>query len=339
VRLKLDPEDDYFHAPDDDQNYNESRYYNFFDPGPGVGGWIRMGNRPNEGYAEMTVCLYLPDGRVGFMFKRPHIEGHVAHDAGGLKFDVVAPYEEHHVTYDGNVCLLVDPREMSEPGRAFKNNPHEPCQLDLRLTAVSQPSGGEPIYDEGEEPPPGTAHGFARGHTEQQMAITGALDVDGMHYDLENAFGLRDHSWGPRIWQSIWWYRWVTASFGRLGLACTLRGHEDSDLRNVNGWVVDLDRYGDGRVVKVRDMQLTSEYDPEWFVLRSDVALTTDDHEYQLHGEVTSSIPLRNRRDGMVTRLTEGMTRWTCDGLEGAGLSEYLDQVVDGTPVGTTVGI
>ena len=34
-----------------------------------------MGNRPNEGYAEMTVCLYLPDGRVGFMFKRPHIEG------------------------------------------------------------------------------------------------------------------------------------------------------------------------------------------------------------------------------------------------------------------------
>ena len=54
--------------PDDDQNYNESRYYNFFDPRPSYGrsvagcGW---GNRPNEGYAEMTVCLYLPDGRVG----------------------------------------------------------------------------------------------------------------------------------------------------------------------------------------------------------------------------------------------------------------------------------
>ena len=102
--MRREPEDDLFHAPDDDQNYNESRYYNFYDPGAspdgGLGGWIRMGNRPNEGYAEMTVCLYLPDGRVGFMFKRPHIEGHVAHDAGGLKFDVVTPYEEHHVTYE-----------------------------------------------------------------------------------------------------------------------------------------------------------------------------------------------------------------------------------------------
>jgi hypothetical protein len=33
------------------------------------------------------------------------------------------------------------------------------------------------------------------------------------------------------------------------------------------------------------------------------------------------------------------MTTWTCDGLEGAGLSEYLDQVVDDVPVGTSVGI
>ena len=30
--MRLEPEDDLFHAPDDDQNFNESRYYNFFDP-------------------------------------------------------------------------------------------------------------------------------------------------------------------------------------------------------------------------------------------------------------------------------------------------------------------
>ena len=52
VRMRLEPEDDLFHAPDDDQNYNESRYYNFFDPNAssagGLGGWVRMGNRPNE---------------------------------------------------------------------------------------------------------------------------------------------------------------------------------------------------------------------------------------------------------------------------------------------------
>ena len=52
-----------------------------------------------------------------------------------------------------------------------------------------------------------------------------------------------------------------------------------------------------------------------------------------------SNIPLRNRRDGMVTRITEGMTRWSCGDLAGAGLSEYLDQIVDDVPVGTSVGI
>lgn len=342
MRVRREPEDDLFHAPDDDPDYNESRYYNFSDLASGFGGWVRMGNRPNEGYAEMTVCLYLPDGRVGFMFKRPHIEGHVAHDAGGLTFDVVAPYEEHHVSYAGEVCVLSDPRAMADPGTAFRSNPHETCTIDLRLVAMSEPSGGEPIYDDGEEPPPGSAHGFARGHTEQQMAITGVVQVGGQRFALDDAYGLRDHSWGPRVWQSIWWYRWVTASFGgRLGIACTIRGNEDDpEFRNVNGWVFDRDRYGDGRVVKVRDMQLTSDYDDAWFVRRNDVVVTTDDdHTYVLQGDVSSSIPLRNRRNGLVTRLTEGMTRWTCDGHDGAGLSEYLDQVVDDVPVGTAVGL
>jgi len=51
-------------------------------------------------------------------------------------------------------------------------------------------------------------------------------------------------------------------------------------------------------------------------------------------------IPLRNRRadaDGnmLVTRISEGMTEWTLDdGRVGYGLSEYLDQIIDGKPVG-----
>jgi hypothetical protein len=36
-----------------------------------------------------------------------------------------------------------------------------------------------------------------------------------------------------------------------------------------------------------------------------------------------------------VTRISEGLTRWTTsDGRVGYGLSEYLDQIVDGAPVG-----
>jgi hypothetical protein len=33
------------------------------------------------------------------------------------------------------------------------------------------------------------------------------------------------------------------------------------------------------------------------------------------------------------------MTRWTVGDRDGAGLSEYLDQIVDDVPVGTSVGL
>src|SRR5690242_384164 len=171
MRMRLEPQDDYLHSVEEASNFNESRYYNWFDPGVGMGGWVRMGNRPNEGYAEMTVCLYLPDGRVAFMYKRPKIKGHEAHDAGGLRFEVVKPYEEHRITYDGKTCVLVHPRDMADPKTAFLENPHEPTTVDLSLQAVGAPWGGEPEWEEGDVVPDlDPEKMFARGHTEQHMA-------------------------------------------------------------------------------------------------------------------------------------------------------------------------
>ena len=38
------------------------------------------------------------------------------------------------------------------------------------------------------------------------------------------------------------------------------------------------------------------------------------------------------------TRITEGMTEYRCNGRVGYGMSEYLDQIVDGQPSGRTAG-
>ena len=149
MRIRRDPADDLLHAADDDPNFNESRYYNLYDPGTGFGGWMRMGNRPNEHYAEMTVCMYLPDGSVGFMFQRPRIEGHSAHDAGGLRFEVVEPFREHHVTFDGELCVLANPRDMANPGAAFASNPHQACSIDLSLTALADATGSPILWCRG----------------------------------------------------------------------------------------------------------------------------------------------------------------------------------------------
>ena len=71
--------------------------------------------------------------------------------------------------------------------------------------------------------------------------------------------------------------------------------------------------------------------------------MRTDDHTYEIEGTVWSNIPLRNRRESpdgemLTTRIAEGMTTWRYADLVGSGLAEYLDQVVDGTPVGIADG-
>lgn len=340
MRVRLTPEDDYLHPLEEASNFNESRYYNFHDDGCGLGGWVRMGNRPNEGYAEMTTCFYLPTGAVAFMYGRPRIEGHTAHDAGGLRFEVVEPYQEHRISYDGKVLVLENPRDMEDPKEAFTQNPKVPAQMDLQVKAVAKPWGGEPEAEDGESlPEQDPEKSFARGHTEQHMASTGTVTIGDETFELHEALGLRDHSWGPRYWQALWWYRWLTINLGPdLGLAATVIGDEGGG-RTAHGFLYDRARYGDDQWVPVRDVDLSSDYDDAGYHRNVHAKVRTDDHEYQIDGEVWSNIPLRNRREGMVTRITEGMTTWRCGNLTGGGLAEYLDQIVDGRPVGTVAGV
>ena len=115
----LDPQDEYTHEPDAAENYNESMYLNAFDADQEVGGWFRLGNRVNQGYAEMSICVYLPGGRVGFTFARPQIETNDKMDAGGLSIEVVKPFEHLKVRYQGKVCLLDEPGQMADPRTAF----------------------------------------------------------------------------------------------------------------------------------------------------------------------------------------------------------------------------
>src|SRR4029079_11936720 len=179
AQITLLPTDDLMHENTGEPNFNESAYYNFFDPARKVGGFVRLGNRPNEGYAEMTTCFYLPDGRVAFMFKRPQITTNDAHDAGGLRFDVAKPFAEHRVTYRGHCCVLTNPLEMAEPREAFAKNPHVPVELDVRWLGLSPGYGGEVRQREGDawasarsEKP---RQEFAKGHLEQHGKSVGTL--------------------------------------------------------------------------------------------------------------------------------------------------------------------
>src|SRR5438874_6877657 len=111
------------HEVDADSTFNESMYFNVYDPFTHLGGFFRLGNRPNEGYAEMTLCLYLPDGRVVFMFDRPRISGNEVFGAGGMRFEVVEAFKELRVSYSGKAVILDDPLAMADPKKAFTTSP------------------------------------------------------------------------------------------------------------------------------------------------------------------------------------------------------------------------
>lgn len=338
LKLRLEPQDEFTHDPGDAENYNESMYFNAFDHNKRFGGWFRLGNRPNQGYAEMSVCLYLPDGRVAFMFQRPSISNNDEMNAGGLRIDVVEPFKSLKVTYEGDALILSDPLMMADPRAAFKANPRKPCKIELNYTGQSPMYGGETVKADGTPLEIDPEKSFAKAHYEQHCSVEGQVVIDGQAFDL-SGYGLRDKSWGPRHWQAIEWYRWCPMNFGPdFGMMFTVMGDGKGGAR-ASGMV-----FRDGIYDNVVDCTLDSDWDENDYQTGMRATVKTEGGKtYEVRGKVLSLIPLRNRRttpDGeeLLTRLTEGMTEYHCDGKVGLGMSEYLDQIVDGKALGRELG-
>jgi hypothetical protein len=324
--VRLEPADEYLHELGPEPNFNESMYFNLYDPAARVGGFFRLANRANEGRGEMTACIYLPDGRVAFMFRRPEVHDNKAFDAAGMRFAVVTPFEELTVEYQGKVVVLDDPLQMVDPKEAFTTNPTIGAVARLRYAGVSAMFGGEP--DKPHERP---GEEFARGHYEQLVAATGTISVGDQSWEV-SGYGLRDHSWGPRYWQAPWYYRWLTANFGSdFGFMASRIARKDGP--GTRGGFVWED--GTLHLCDHTEVHTTWAGDDTYHAAVETILRSGDDNEWLAKGRVLNLIPLRNRREGLVTRISEGLTEWTLDdGRLGYGLSEYLDQIIDGRPVG-----
>jgi len=316
----LVPQDDYTHPLGPEPNFNESMYFNFFDPKKSIGGFVRIGNRANEGRAEVTVTLYLQDGRVLFTFKRAPIVHNDAFDAGGARFEVIEPTQRLRTLYEGSVLELAEPRLMTDPRKAFGESPKRRIRLDLVHDAVGPMYGSAGDSHEAER---SADQQFAKAHYEQHMAVSGDLHLDDETIRIEG-FGLRDHSWGPRYWQAIDGYEWLTMNFGPdLGAMVSVIRRADAGVR-AGGVIV-----RDGVLEAIRDAEVSAEYEDDSLHHRSVTARieTASGEKHVITGVVKGFIPLRNRREGLVTHIGEGMTEWKWGDRTGFGLSEFLKQV------------
>jgi len=313
--MALRPHDDGMHPNTGEANFNESMYFNFYDRHAKLGGFVRLGNRANEGYAEMTVTVYQLDGTVLFNYMRPRIADNAAFNAGGMQFEVVEPFKHLRVRYDGDSVYLARPLELEDPKQAFTTNPHRPIRLELDYYGLSPMYGGETDFS-------GSGMVFAKGHTEQHVKAVGRISIDGQETPLD-ALGLRDHSWGPRSWQSPKYYRWLTCEFdngfGFMGSFIALQ----NGIELLTGFV-----FKDGANHFVNTWQLETQWTGEaGYHDRIRARFQTPIGDFDITGRVLTMLPLRNRKEGKVTRISEGLTEWRCGEHVGYGLSEYLDQM------------
>ena len=131
------------------------------------------------------------------------------------------------------------------------------------------------------------------------------VEVEGEPTVEIDGLGLRDHSWGPRYWQAIHRYRWLTINFAPDFGMMVSTVYQDESNRTQGGVVIRGEKLD--RIVGV---DIDTTFDDTGLFHKDLVAHLKLDTGEQLDvsGKVMSFIPLRNRREGMVTHVGEGMT-------------------------------
>jgi hypothetical protein len=86
--------------------------------------------------------------------------------------------------------------------------------------------------------------------------------------------------------------------------------------------------FKDGKNHFVDDLTLHTDWkDPGHYHDGVKLTLHSTGGDVEITGRVLTMLPLRNRRDNKVTRISEGLTEWRCGEHVGYGWSEYLDQI------------
>lgn len=327
---KLADADEHVHPVGTQTNWNESRYIDFWDPAQCIGGWFRIGNRPNAQYAEMSACVNLPDGRTAFMFDRPKISSNSL-KSGDLGWTIVEPWKISKVSYHGEVLLLDDAWVMKDPKTAFTTAPRARADIEL----VVHSSGLESIMGHDQD------HigliflpGQADFHYQNLIGVTGVVDVGGRSAKVLGRGGA-DHSWGPRNWHAKIYLRWIIANVDEnLGLML-VRGVGPTK-RTRSGFVWDQGKF---HIVDDFDMKNTYAGGPHYELLKTELVIKCGSRQWSAVGTPQAWLPLRHiqtndKGEKALLRIVKSPTSWIVNERSGAGMCEWHDLMVGDRPIG-----
>lgn len=183
-----DPADEAAHPPGPEPLWNESWYWDFADPGQGVGGWIRLGLVPNQDLAWINALICGPDmptvALLDFHAPFPDDPNDVHGDGIELRHAATVPLQEYRVEVRGPAQVYDDPSALLR-GKAGR-----PAELTMNLVWTTT---GTPY-----------AYRIATRY-EIPCTISGTVTGDGRTYEFTAVPGQRDHSHGVRDWWSMDW--------------------------------------------------------------------------------------------------------------------------------------
>ncbi len=179
---------DVIHEFGSEQDWTESFYFNFYDRGQDICGFMRVGLAPNRKEKSVLCYVLLPDGHTYNLVGSVPMENNDL-EGLGLKLAMVEDEKVWKMTFSG---------ELND---AIKTGEKQPATFDLDWTSIN------PVFDFRETMPTekDKIAPVASERLEQYGKITGKLRVGGKIYDV-TALGARDHSWGVVDFAAP--YRW-----------------------------------------------------------------------------------------------------------------------------------
>ena len=293
-------------APGAEEQWSDSFYFGGGD-GEGLAFYSRIGRRPNEGVTEGALGIWLPGRGFLLSFARIGLEDEI--HAGPVRYGCELPLRLWQIDFRGAGRLFERAEHV-----ATRRDDYETVEVGARLAFTAW---HEPLTFRS-----GLTGGVASRHYEQPGSVAGTIEVAGSRYPLAGR-GLRDHSWGVRDWQGVPYWRW----FGMISDPdnfLVLNNVGTADGSEVAGGFL----MRDGVLAPIESCETESELDPDLRCQRAFVARArdADGRETTLSGRAVEVAPLRQRRDGRLTHVNEGLTHYEWEGRRGTGISEYLTQ-------------
>jgi len=329
--IQLTHDDEGIHPIGPASNWNESRYVDFWDARQQLGGWFRIGNRPNEGHGEVSACVYLPDGIVAFWFERARISTNTL-QTGGQHWEILRPWSQTRVRHRGEMLRLEDPWMLKDAKSAFATAPREHADIDLQVRTQGLPEtmGFDQDHIERIFVP-----GQADCHYQHLVHVTGAVRIGDRSFTVDGRGG-KDHSWGPRNWHAKIYLRWIICAFDDANGFMLVRAVGPTKQTR-GGFVLE-----DGRFHLVDSFEMRNDYSaaPHYELERMTLRMHAGGRQWSAVGIAKAYVPLRHVKqapDGqtVLLRMVKSPMEWVGGaGARGVGHCEIQDTMIEGKPVG-----